>query len=87
MFDVFQKSKTQPQDSELPEQSPFEQEDVSGEIASPAQVPVTPAAKAGIVTVDTLFHGNTYEIPSYQREFTWGAPQVEALLNDLVEAY
>lgn len=44
-------------------------------------------AKASIVTVDTLFHNPLYEIPSYQREFSWGDPQVEALIGDLVEAY
>lgn len=45
------------------------------------------AAKASIATVDTLFHNESYEVPSYQREFTWGAREVSALLGDLIEAY
>lgn len=46
-----------------------------------------PAAKAGISTVDTLFHNMIYEIPSYQREFSWEAKQVKALIGDLIESY
>jgi len=53
----------------------------AGDRASPLN------AKASIVTVDTLFHNPLYEIPSYQREFSWGDKQVEALIGDLVEAY
>ena len=49
--------------------------------------PQPPAAKASIATVDTLFHNMIYEIPSYQREFTWETKQVEALLGDLLEAF
>ena len=87
MFDIFQK---QTNDAEKSDAEDFTQNTAikapdSSPLAAPA--PVTPAAKAGIVTVDTFFHGKTYEIPSYQREFTWGEPQVKALLGDLVEAF
>ena len=44
-------------------------------------------AKAHIATVETLFHNKFFEIPSYQREFSWGAPQVDALVADLIESF
>ena len=28
---------------------------------------------------------NQYQIPIYQRKYEWGAEQVEALLNDIIE--
>lgn len=54
---------------------------------TPPPVTALPAAKASIATTDTLFHNAIYEVPSYQREFTWGDKQVEALLGDLIEAF
>ena len=44
-------------------------------------------ANAEILTVDTLFHEAYYEIPSYQREFSWKNEHVQALIDDLIEAY
>ena len=44
-------------------------------------------AHAEILTVDTLFHEAYYEIPSYQREFSWKTEHVKALIDDLIEAY
>lgn len=95
MFDTLQKEKSEHierNQDESPEvqNSLRTSEPQNGEKTNKPLVSIhqkLPAAKAGIVTVNTLFHGETYEIPSYQREFTWGREQVEALLGDLVEAF
>lgn len=91
MFDIFHNEKQDDAHLELAtEQDMPDHASPEGTAVAPAPVSSPedmPAAKADIVTVSELFHNHTYEIPSYQREFTWEHKQVEALLGDLVEAY
>jgi|GEM_PF-3757124 len=44
-------------------------------------------ARAAIYDIDTLFLQNQYQIPSYQRDFSWKAKHVTQLLDDLVAAW
>jgi hypothetical protein len=37
------------------------------------------------VSVKNLFTRNSFSIPGYQRLYSWGAPQIEALLGDIAE--
>lgn len=45
------------------------------------------SAKASIADVETVFSSSSYEIPTYQREFSWEDKHVNALMDDLFEAY
>jgi hypothetical protein len=44
-------------------------------------------ANASISNVETIFSSNRYDIPPYQRDFSWEKEQVDLLLTDLLEAF
>ncbi|MEM9668401.1 MAG: DUF262 domain-containing protein [Pseudomonadota bacterium] len=45
------------------------------------------SAKSSIVTVSTIFSVKSFEIPAYQREFSWKPTHIEDLFNDLVGTF
>ena len=38
-------------------------------------------------TLREVVDTNFYEIPIYQRPYTWGSTEVDTLLNDIINAY
>ena len=37
--------------------------------------------------IDKLFENKVYNVPVYQRPYSWNSDNVETLLNDIYEAY
>ena len=38
-------------------------------------------------TLSEIFSGTLYKVPNYQRQYSWGIDQLDALWSDLYEAY
>lgn len=59
---------------------------MDGQVAAPV-ASVGVGAKASISTVATVFSVNEFEIPAYQREFSWRQSHVEDLFADLIGTF